>query len=146
MSCRWAQLSQGVALQVSPSHSAPGRFVPTLGLWLSQDLTRPRLHSLHPLLFTPALSCFPPASEQLALHTWFPFLSCLWHLGSAQGSSCCACLLVPLPKLQLLIPALSPTPTSSIFAHPWMAEYSFPPCLIAVNTNSSSFFRLLCRF
>lgn len=27
-----------------------------------------------------------------------------------------------------------------------MAEYSFPPGLIAVNTNSSSFFRLFCRF
>lgn len=93
------------------------------------------------------LSCLPTASEQLAaLHTWLPFLSCLWHLGSAQGSSCCACLLVSLPKLQLLIPALSPIPTSGIFAHPWMAEYSFPPGLIAVNTNSSSFFRLFCRF
>lgn len=43
-------------------------------------------------------------------------------------------------------PAFSPIPTSGISAHPWMAEYSFPPCLIAVNTNSSSFFRLFCRF
>lgn len=81
-----------------------------------------------------------------ASHTWFPFLPCLWHLGSAQGSSCSAPRLVPLPKPRLLIPALSPIPASGIFAHPWRAEYSFPPCLIAVNTNSSSFFRLLRAF
>lgn len=88
MSSRWDQPFQGLAPQVGASHSAPSRFVPTLGVcglagtWPVPPFTLSTLCCL-PL---PTVSCFPPDSEQLAdSHTWFPFLSCLWYLGAPRG-------------------------------------------------------------